>query len=317
MSTTSTPTSTTTLQAPSLTSAVLSNPAPNAPPLPTSQAGPSRPRAERTNSVRNFPSIDLTDLSDGEDSPSTTVTATGPPARAPSALSTPHAGAPLNGASTNGSGLLGGPSPSVNMNIDQTTHKVNRDDENDDFTITASTGPTHPPSTPSRGMANHNAIAGPSGGPSINGFQSSQALGLASAAAHNPGFSSYAARPQFAAQYGMVTPPLLPGQGPPPVLSPRPGPAAARPGSDATAPIDVDNMPPVATPPPKRPLCIGGFMGRAVLLYPNKVVNVGYVPPPEAKEQLDVVMYRTAEMLRIKLKVSDKRSLLMTAAKGR
>lgn len=45
-------------------------------------------------------------------------------------------------------------------------------------------------------------------------------------------------------------------------------------------------------------------MSRAIMLYPNKAVVTGEVAPPNAKEQYEVVNYRTAEMLRVKLKVS-------------
>jgi hypothetical protein len=52
------------------------------------------------------------------------------------------------------------------------------------------------------------------------------------------------------------------------------------------------------------PICIGGFMSRAIMLYPKAAVTAGERTPPGNNETWEVVHYRGVEMLRVRLKVS-------------
>ncbi|WVW78313.1 hypothetical protein I302_100267 [Kwoniella bestiolae CBS 10118] len=76
-------------------------------------------------------------------------------------------------------------------------------------------------------------------------------------------------------------------------------------GTDASSAIDLTtrNIP---SPPPqnndKRPICIGAIWSQAIMLYPCPAVLVGAQSPPDSKERYDVVNYKGAELLRVKLK---------------
>lgn len=76
----------------------------------------------------------------------------------------------------------------------------------------------------------------------------------------------------------------------------------------SSAPIDVDSMPtprPTAAPTavnPKKPVCIGAFMTRAIMLYPNNAAIVGSKPPPGSR--WTIISYKGAEMIHVKLRVS-------------
>lgn len=85
-----------------------------------------------------------------------------------------------------------------------------------------------------------------------------------------------------------------------------PGPSTSRAdGASAAAAIDVDSLPPAPVsrrPNPKKPVCIGAFMSRAIMLYPQSCAMAGCGPPQGSK--WDLVNFRGVEMIRVKLKVS-------------
>ncbi len=72
----------------------------------------------------------------------------------------------------------------------------------------------------------------------------------------------------------------------------------------ATSPIDVTQNLPSPRNDSKKPICIGAIMSRGIILYPSEAIIAGSRPPPHSKERYDLVDFRGAEMLRVKLKVS-------------
>lgn len=83
------------------------------------------------------------------------------------------------------------------------------------------------------------------------------------------------------------------------------GPSRSNDGASAAAAIDVDSLPPAPVsrrPNPKKPVCIGAFMSRAIMLYPQSCAMAGCGPPQGSK--WDLVNFRGVEMIRVKLKVS-------------
>ncbi|WVQ69393.1 uncharacterized protein L199_007610 [Kwoniella botswanensis] len=76
-------------------------------------------------------------------------------------------------------------------------------------------------------------------------------------------------------------------------------------GKDASSAIDLTSRN-IPSPPPqsndKRPICIGALWSQAIMLYPCPAVIVGAQSPPESREKYDVVNYKGAELLRVKLK---------------
>ncbi|WWC86799.1 uncharacterized protein L201_001678 [Kwoniella dendrophila CBS 6074] len=76
-------------------------------------------------------------------------------------------------------------------------------------------------------------------------------------------------------------------------------------GKDASSAIDLTSRNIPSPPPPnvdKQPICIGALWSQAIMLYPCPAVVVGAQPPQGSKERYDVVDYRGAELLRVKLK---------------
>lgn len=76
--------------------------------------------------------------------------------------------------------------------------------------------------------------------------------------------------------------------------------------SQATA-IDVDSVQ-IRNSNPKKPVCIGAFMSRAIMLYPTEAVVQGAQPPPGSRDPWEIVNFRGVEMIRVKLKVGGKES---------
>ena len=76
-------------------------------------------------------------------------------------------------------------------------------------------------------------------------------------------------------------------------------------GVSSSDAIDLTG-PNLPSPPPthdKSPLCIGSIMSRAMVFYPSDAIYFGKHPAPGAPEQWDVVEFRGAELLKVKLKV--------------
>ncbi|WVR04718.1 hypothetical protein IAU60_001729 [Kwoniella sp. DSM 27419] len=74
-------------------------------------------------------------------------------------------------------------------------------------------------------------------------------------------------------------------------------------GSDVSSAIDLTNRN-IPSPPPqdeKRPICIGSLLSYAIMVYPAPAVVVG-AQPQSNKEVYDVVHWKGAEMLKVKLK---------------
>jgi hypothetical protein len=62
-------------------------------------------------------------------------------------------------------------------------------------------------------------------------------------------------------------------------------------------------MPAARAPPnPKKAVCIGGFMTRAIMLYPNDAAVAGVKPKPG--QRWTIVTFKGAEMIHVKLRVS-------------
>jgi hypothetical protein len=83
------------------------------------------------------------------------------------------------------------------------------------------------------------------------------------------------------------------------------GPSKSSDGLSSSSAIDLtSNIPsPTAQPHnPKKPIFIGAITTDVYMLYPNPVVYIG-AACPEDKERLDVVQYRGAEFMKVKLKV--------------
>lgn len=67
----------------------------------------------------------------------------------------------------------------------------------------------------------------------------------------------------------------------------------------------------IPSPPPSQPkstVCIGAVRSRAIMLYPSPAAVVGAVPPAGTKERFTVLQYMGSELLRVKLKVSKKKT---------
>lgn len=79
-------------------------------------------------------------------------------------------------------------------------------------------------------------------------------------------------------------------------------------GGSSTSAIDLTSAtipsppPPRAAHNPKSPLFIGAITTEAFMLYPSPVVILG-CDPANSRERLDVVQFRNAEFLKVKLKV--------------
>lgn len=83
------------------------------------------------------------------------------------------------------------------------------------------------------------------------------------------------------------------------------GTATANGGSSSSA-IDLTNVR-LPSPPPvsdKRPICIGSLQSRVIMVYPSHAAVIGAQAPEGAKERYQTVIYRKAELLKVKLKVS-------------
>ncbi|WVQ83192.1 hypothetical protein IAT38_005331 [Cryptococcus sp. DSM 104549] len=79
----------------------------------------------------------------------------------------------------------------------------------------------------------------------------------------------------------------------------------SRTGTDASSAIDLTSRNIPSPPPPsdeKKPLCIGSIRSAALMIYPCAAVVIGALPPPGSREKYDVVNFRGAEMLKVKLK---------------
>jgi hypothetical protein len=77
-------------------------------------------------------------------------------------------------------------------------------------------------------------------------------------------------------------------------------------GTSASSAIDLTSAQ-ILSPPPqsdaKKPVCIGSLISRVIMLYPAAAAIVGAEPPEGVKERYEVVQYRGAEFLKVKLKV--------------
>jgi SWI/SNF-related matrix-associated actin-dependent regulator of chromatin subfamily A3 len=75
-------------------------------------------------------------------------------------------------------------------------------------------------------------------------------------------------------------------------------------GFSSSSAIDLtSNMPSPVTPHnPKKPIFIGAITTDLFMLYPSPIVYIG-AQSPDDKERLEVVQYRGAEFLKVKLKV--------------
>lgn len=76
-------------------------------------------------------------------------------------------------------------------------------------------------------------------------------------------------------------------------------------GSSSTSAIDLTSAN-IPSPPPRNrnaPLFIGAITTEAFMLYPSPLVNMG-ADISQAREKLDLVYFRGAEFLKVKLKVS-------------
>lgn len=77
-------------------------------------------------------------------------------------------------------------------------------------------------------------------------------------------------------------------------------------GISASSAIDLTNVR-IPSPPPgsdKKPLCIGSIQSRAVMLYPSPAAVIGAQAPEGSKEKYQTVLFRGAELLKVRLKVS-------------
>lgn len=159
----------------------------------------------------------------------------------------------------------------------------------------SSTGstPGFPPAYPVANTADDDVMVTGQSGPSAN---FGAMLGAASAAAHH--------QPPHLPRYPSGS--YSNGAGPgPSSSSSSAGPSRANDGASAAAAIDVDSLPPAPVsrrPNPKKPVCIGAFMSRAIMLYPQSCAMAGCGPPQGSK--WDLVNFRGVEMIRVKLKVS-------------
>ncbi|KAK4684735.1 hypothetical protein P7C73_g5428, partial [Tremellales sp. Uapishka_1] len=81
-------------------------------------------------------------------------------------------------------------------------------------------------------------------------------------------------------------------------------------GASSSSAIDFTRPPPSPPMPPnsKEPVCIGAIMSRAIMLYPSPAVIVGNSAPETSPEKWQVVEWRGAEMLKVKLKACLKSS---------
>lgn len=182
--------------------------------------------------------------------------------------------------------------------------------------------------------ANPNVTLSPSvprSGFSTSGFNNSLGTSLANAseAAHRAGFASFARNGTSlglgnnSLSNSFATTPSQSSWVGVPSLPPTPQPSSflATPSAQvsngtgngdgsSSAPIDVDSMParPIAPAMPqpnsKKAVCIGAFMSRAIMLYPNAAVEVGSTPPPGSR--WTIINYKGAEMIHVKLRVSSR-----------
>ncbi|WOO85037.1 Helicase-like transcription factor CHR27 [Vanrija pseudolonga] len=211
------------------------------------------------------PPIDLTDLSDGEEAPAPAPRSSG--------------GAAVGGAAGGADPSAHGPSGNGGRDLD--------------FTITSSHGPTTPsPMMASTGSAAagrfSNGFAASAGGPSGFGFG-------AAAASSTPRVPVVPSLPVFAGPSSVASSSAV---GVPGGSSGGPTHAGT---SQATA-IDVDSVQ-IRNSNPKKPVCIGAFMSRAIMLYPTEAVVQGAQPPPGSRDPWEIVNFRGVEMIRVKLKL--------------
>ncbi|BEI89113.1 uncharacterized protein CcaverHIS019_0204750 [Cutaneotrichosporon cavernicola] len=227
--------------------------------------------------------IDLTDLSDSDDSPIPVAGPSGPPG-----LAARRPGAPNVW-------------PSSRLS-------EGAKDSDDDFTITAST-PAKPIVNPMFGsFPASSGVAGPSG-TQFSPLGSS--LASASEAAHRAGFAHFG-RPNVngssngASNSGVVgnSNGFATGSWVPSLSSSSSAPVAGAGDGSSSAPIDVDSMPVSRPPPPPNPkkaMCIGGFMTRAIMLYPTDAAVAGV--KPKAGQRWNIVTFKGAEMIHVKLRL--------------
>lgn len=155
------------------------------------------------------------------------------------------------------------------------------------------------------GFPSSSGFAGPSG---TQFSPLGASLANASEAAHRAAFA-HSARPN--GSNGASTSTVGNGNGfatwasslPLPSAGPGPRPATGAGDGSSDAPIDVDSMPAARAPPnPKKAVCIGGFMTRAIMLYPNDAAVAGVKPKPG--QRWTIVTFKGAEMIHVKLRVS-------------
>lgn len=137
-------------------------------------------------------------------------------------------------------------------------------------------------------------------------FSNNNSFASASTPAHAAGFSAFR---NNTSNFGNMSGFGSPGSGSGSFIPSIPGvPSLPTPrlngDGSAAAPIDVDSVSPSRNLPPRQPICIGGFMSRAIMLYPKSAVTAGDPTPPDSKEQWEVVHYRGVEMVHVRLKVS-------------
>lgn len=96
------------------------------------------------------------------------------------------------------------------------------------------------------------------------------------------GYPGYVSSPYASSSSHMIHPPPTPG------------------GGTSQSAIDLTSAPSPPQRNPKQPVCIGAITTQAYMLYPSPVVVLGGVSD---KEKLDLIPYRGAEFLKVKLKV--------------
>ena len=164
----------------------------------------------------------------------------------------------------------------------------------DDIEITGAK-PASPPDTPSQKL---NSAASQ---------QYTHPMRTSTTTVFNPSQPPYA----FPSMYGQGWPSSVPSAGPS-TKTPRHiginglGMKGNGCGISASSAIDLTTTR-IPSPSPvsdQRPVCIGSLQSRAIMLYPCAAAVVGQQPPEGSKERYQTIIYRDAELLRVKLKVS-------------
>ena len=218
-------------------------------------------------------SIDLTgDSDDGVDDTPKVVDGVSRPAQ--------------NGGQVGLNGFSGGPSV-MNGNGNGNGHQAGPSTPQQSYPSFYSKGPLRPPSFGSPSFTTHPPNGQGNIHPPPNYFQTGFQSNL------NPSNGSNGSH--FQNPYNQSSNIYSPRQ---PVAGP------SNDGFSSSSAIDLtSNMPSPVTPHnPKKPIFIGAITTDLFMLYPSPIVYIG-ATCPEDKERLEVVQYRGAEFLKVKLKV--------------